>query len=100
MYKSCWPLFKVLHPAFRFVNAIQKVRRATPYVVQVPLERRDKTLSPRQKRMFSFKMNIFCVSKPTFNSVLRTRHSRHGDDVTGDFAKTGDTSLLHCRFQS
>ena len=44
MYTSSWPLFKVLHPAYRFVNAIQKVRMTTSYVVQVPRGRRDKTL--------------------------------------------------------
>ena len=33
-----------LHPAFRFVNAIQKVRRPTSYVVKVPRGRRDKPL--------------------------------------------------------
>jgi len=44
LYTSYLPLFKVLHPAFRFVNAIQKVRRPTFYVVQVPRGRRDITL--------------------------------------------------------
>ena len=30
----------------------------------------------------------------------RMKRSRHGDDVTGDVAKTSDTSSLHCRFSA
>ena len=32
--------------------------------------------------------------------VLRMKHSRHGDDVEGNVAKTDDTSSLHCRFSA
>ena len=28
------------------------------------------------------------------------KRSRHGDDVNGDVAKTGDTSSLHCCFSA
>jgi len=30
----------------------------------------------------------------------RMKSSRHGDDVTGDVAKTGDTSSLYCCFSA
>ena len=30
----------------------------------------------------------------------RMKRSRHGDDVEGNVAKTGDTSSLHCRFSA
>ena len=30
----------------------------------------------------------------------RMMRSRHGDNVTGDVAKTGDISSLHCRFSA
>jgi len=30
----------------------------------------------------------------------RMKLSRHGDDVNGDVAKTGDTSSLHYRFSA
>ena len=43
MYRSLWPLFKVLNPAFSFVNDIQNVRRPTWYYV-VLRRPRDKTL--------------------------------------------------------
>ena len=33
-------------------------------------------------------------------SARRMKRSRHGDDVNGDVAKTGDTSWLHYRFSA
>ena len=93
MYKSKWPLFKVLHRAFRFVNATQKVRRATTYIVQVPRARRDrKHYDIAKNDRLTFKTNILLAflnqhSTQYHNTILARRIKR-----SCEVAKTGDTS--------
>ena len=101
MYKSKWPLFKVLHRAFGFVNATQKLRRATTYIVQVPRARRDrKHYDIANYDRLTFKTNILLAflnkhSTQYHNTILARRIKR-----SCEVAKTGDTSSLHCCFSA
>ena len=59
-----------MHLAFRFVNAIPKVRRTTLYMLyKYRWDVELKLYYIAKNECSAFKMNIFCVSKPTFNSV-------------------------------
>jgi len=59
-----------------------------------------KTVVKLSKRTFSAFLNQHLTQYHKTMLVRRMKRYRHGDDVTGDDAKTGDTFSVHCRFSA